>query len=268
MFSLFISIGLSLASTNSDKEFVEEVPILMYHHVRIPPPQAKRLEKILTVTPSDFFQQMNALYQAGYRTISLNQLFEKKWEKRFIITFDDGYKDVIQEAYPILESFGFKATIFVITNEIGKPGHLDWWDIKFLESQGWEVGSHTVSHQNLCHLSMQNQWKEIYQSKVILEKALGHKVYFLSYPAGRFNEQVINLVKMAGYKGAVSTLPGRENKIEDIYKLKRVRVNGGTPLSYFMEKVLGNQAKRNTKISVSKLQRPTRSVSPLKSPSQ
>ena len=221
----------------------EKVPILMYHHIRVPPPGAKRLERLLTVTPDDFYKQMDALYKAGYRTISLKELFERKWEKKFIITFDDGYKDVLTEAYPILSSFGFKATIFVIVNEIGKPGHLDWWDIKFLESQGWEVGSHTMNHLNLTHLSPLQQWKEIYESKRILEEKLGHPIYFISYPTGRFNEQVIQLVKEAGYLGAVTTIPGKINNIEDIYKLKRVRINGGTPLSYFVEKVIGTNNK-------------------------
>jgi peptidoglycan/xylan/chitin deacetylase (PgdA/CDA1 family) len=228
----------------------EKVPILMYHHIRVPPAGAKRLERILTVTPDDFYNQMDALYKAGFKTISLRELFEKRWEKRFIITLDDGYKDVLTEAYPILASFGFKATIFVIVNEIGKPGHLNWWDIKFLESQGWEVGSHTMSHLNLTPLSPSQQWKEIYESKRILEEKLGHPIYFISYPAGRFNEQVIQLVKEAGYLGAVTTIPGKINRIEDNYKLKRVRINGGTPLSYFKEKVLeGNN--KTLKISPS-----------------
>lgn len=233
---LFFLLNIGVKALASS---LEEVPILMYHHIRVPPPGAKRLERILTVTPSDFFQQMELLYEEGYRTISLKDLFAKQWQRRFIITFDDGYKDVIEEAYPILASFGFKATIFLIVDEIGKPGHLDWEDVKFLESQGWEVGSHTLSHQNLTHLSPQKQWEEIYLSKGILEKKLRHPILFLSYPSGRFNEQVIELVKLAGYKGAVSTIPGRANKIEDIYKLKRVRVTGGTPLSFFKEKVLG-----------------------------
>ncbi|MGB9877457.1 MAG: polysaccharide deacetylase family protein [bacterium] len=221
----------------------ENVPILMYHHIRIPPAGAKRIERILTVTPEDFLKQMQVLYNAGYKTISLKDLFKRNWKKRFIITFDDGYKDVIQEAYPILASFGFKATVFVIVNEVDKPGHLTWWDIKFLESQGWEIGSHTLTHRNLCHLSTLDQWEEIYESKRILEGRLGHPIYFFSYPAGRFNEGVINLLKKAGYLGAVTTIPGKINRLEDIYKLKRVRINGGTPLSYFKEKVLGENNK-------------------------
>jgi len=248
-FRLFLSLFFLCISLKSYEgplslsSISEEVPILMYHHIRIPPPGAKRLERTLTVTPIDFYQQMKALYERGYRTISLKELFSGKWEKKFIVTFDDGYKDVIEEAYPILASFGFKATIFVIVNEIGKPGHLDWQDIKFLESQGWEVGSHTLNHLNLTHLSTQDMWKEIYMSKSILEKKLGHPIDFISYPSGRFNDEVIKLVQLAGYKGAVSTIPGRVNKVEDIYKLKRVRVNGGTPLSFFIEKVIGTNNK-------------------------
>lgn len=248
VFFILLCFGQEVSQSLSfSTSLQEEVPILMYHHIRIPPAGAKRLEKILTITPQDFYHQMELLYKEGYRTISLKQLFEKKWQKKFIITFDDGYKDVITEAYPILASFGFKATIFLIVNEIGKPGHLDWADIRFLESQGWEVGCHTMNHLNLTHLSPDKQWDEIYLSKKILEKKLGHPILFLSYPAGRFNENVIQLVQLAGYQGAVTTIPGKVNKINDIYKLKRVRINGGTPLNYFMEKVLGANHTLNSK---------------------
>ncbi|MBC7329439.1 polysaccharide deacetylase family protein [bacterium] len=194
MFLLSFIPHLLLALVNKPflpSKLEEKVPILMYHHIRVPPAGAKRLERLLTVTPDDFYKQMEALYKAGYRTISLSELFERKWEKKFIITFDDGYKDVLTEAYLILSHFGFKATIFVIVNEIGKPGHLNWWDIKFSESQGWEIGSHTMSHLNLTHLSPSQHWKEIYESKRKLEERLGHPIYFISYPQGKFNEQVI-----------------------------------------------------------------------------
>lgn len=214
-----------------------QTPILMYHHIRKPASKNKT-EAALDVSPSNFEEQMTYLFAKGYKTISLEELLTSSWEKKFVITFDDGYKDVIENAYPILKRFDFKAMVFLIANDIGKEGYLNWPDIKILEKAGWSFGSHTLTHRNLLSLTEEEAEKEIAQSKEELDYKLKNPVNFFSYPAGKFNQDIIKIVKNAGYKGAVTTLNGKDNKIENIYQLKRIRINGQDTLEAFRKKVL------------------------------
>jgi peptidoglycan/xylan/chitin deacetylase (PgdA/CDA1 family) len=219
----------SLPEINS-KNYQTEIPILMYHHVA-------EGANSLFVSPSNFEEQMSYLYAKDYQTISLDELFEKPPEKKFIITFDDGYKDIIKNAEPILKRLGFKATVFLIVNDIGKEGYLNWEDIEILKKEGWSFGSHTLTHHDLTKLKKDEAENEIVLSKEKLESKLENPVDFFCYPAGKFNQDIIELVKRADYKGAVTTLFGKDNKKEDIYQLKRIRVSGSDTLHSFIEKL-------------------------------
>ena len=162
----------------------------------------------------------------NYKTIFLDELFIDNEQKNVVVTFDDAYKDVITNAYPILEKYNFQATVFVITDFVGKDRYLTWEDIKTLKKNGWHIESHTLTHPNLSNISEKEAKRQIYESKNKIEKNLGTIVRFLSYPAGKYDDDIIELTKEAGYTGAVSTDKGIENSAVDIYKLKRERVGG------------------------------------------
>jgi len=129
--------------------------------------------------------------------------------------FDDGYDDTFHTAYPILESFGFKASLFVITDWIGKRND---WDANFfgkfehislpalreLAAAGWEIGSHGASHRALTTLSSAELRREVFSSKRYLEDARGVAVRKISFPFGLFNQRVIDACQDAGYDSAVS----------------------------------------------------------------
>lgn len=204
-------------------------PVLMYHHI-------EEGSNSLYVSPANFQEQMAFLYAKGHQSVSLDELFTPSF-KNFIITFDDSYKDVVQNAYPILKELGFKATVFLIYDYIGKVGYLTWEDVRFLENEGWQFGSHSLSHRNLTSLINEEAEKEIVQSKSKLEQKLKNPVNFFCYPIGKFNQETQELVKEAGYKGAVTTLSGKDNKTEDIYQLKRIRISGFDTLESFIKKL-------------------------------
>lgn len=69
--------------------------------------------------------------------------------KPVILTFDDGYEDNYTEMLPILEEYGMKATVYVITNQIGQPGYLTWDQLRAMQVRGIEIGSHTANHDPL-----------------------------------------------------------------------------------------------------------------------
>ncbi|MCS7012998.1 MAG: polysaccharide deacetylase family protein [Chloroherpetonaceae bacterium] len=131
------------------------------------------------------------------------------------ITFDDGYEDTYQVAFPILASFGLRATVFVITDAIGKRNdwdanffgafrHLSLSELRALSVAGWEIGSHGVSHRALTTLSLAALRRELLCSKQYLEDALGKPVKRISFPFGLFDRRTVEMCQEVGYESAVS----------------------------------------------------------------
>ncbi len=191
------------------------VPILAYHKVE------NSFEIGITrVSIPAFERQVKYLFDHNYYSITLfdfkSNNFKSSKYSPVIITFDDADESIYNHALPILEKYGFKATVFVVSNYVGKfntwdynffgnrSKHLTWQQIQKLCHKGWEIGSHTASHQDLTRLSDEQVISELKSSKKSIEQNINKQVDFLSYPFNRFNEQVILLTKQAGYKGVCS----------------------------------------------------------------
>ncbi|MFQ5648477.1 MAG: polysaccharide deacetylase family protein [bacterium] len=187
------------------------VPILAYHKVQ----NEFELGASYT-TPRQFERQIKFLYENGFKSISLEEYVQNNnhGPRDVIITFDDAYASVFENAFPILRQYDFTATIFVITKYVGdwnswdyhgnrfRFEHCTWQQIEILAKEGWEIGSHTVSHPNLRSLSLKTLWFELRYSKDVLENQLNQPIKVMSYPFGSFNSNVIGLVKKAGYEAA------------------------------------------------------------------
>jgi len=120
-------------------------------------------------------------------------------------SFDDGYELDLKVA-DILESFGHKAVFYIVLDNVGKRGYLNWDQVKELEKRGHEIGSHTVSHpQDLKALFDEELHYEVQNSKDMLEIVLGHSVAKFCYPRGRYDERVQAFVNRAGYVYARAT---------------------------------------------------------------
>jgi peptidoglycan/xylan/chitin deacetylase (PgdA/CDA1 family) len=207
------------------------VPIIMYHSVN---PDAHP-ENRLSVTPKTFQRQMYFLKKHRYNVLPLESLIDlikdkKKFPpKTIFITFDDGYRDIYLYAFPILKKYNLPATIFIITNEVGRAQNdrLTWEEIKAMRDSGIiSIGSHSLGPEPLTNLKSEEVIKkEIFDSKKILEEKLGHQINFFSYPEGRFNAKIRQYVIDAGYKLAVATHPGRDYPDDDLFALKRLRIS-------------------------------------------
>lgn len=220
------TLGVATKNESSD-------PILMYHHIQDISNPANVAEKNLYLSPIKLKEEMEYLSESGYKTAVLSELFYNLPDKRVVITFDDGYKDVIDNALPVLKELGFRGVVFIIVNNVGKPGYMNFNDLRVLNQEGWKIGSHSLTHPNFKTLSNEAAKKQIFESKNILEDKLNIKVEYFCYPAGRYNETTINLVKEAGYVGAVTIEPGAKNSKDNIFELKRIRIDGNTALSGF-----------------------------------
>jgi peptidoglycan/xylan/chitin deacetylase (PgdA/CDA1 family) len=212
------------------------VPILMYHRIDLLKPTLPAITRALTVDPHDFAAQMRWLVSHGYHAITQQQLFAALEQGRrlpakpIMITFDDGYRDVLKNAAPVLERLHMPATAYVITSRISGPdvSFLSWLQLNGLEKAGIEVGSHTVHHAELPSLSDPAALQELIQSRRALEQHLGHPVQWFAYPAGRFDARTEMLVRQAGYVLAVTTQPGSKQSAEQPFALHRYEVQDTT----------------------------------------
>ena len=221
--------------------FTINVPILNYHYIQIPPSQKDNLIVNLSVTPENFRTQMLYLVNNKIQTLTMQDLLDalqskKTLSKSVILTFDDGYQDFYTNAYPILKEYDLKATVFMITSKIGQPGYLTSAQIQELDQSGLvTIGSHTVNHFSLKNQTKQKESYELEQSKLVLEKKVGHKVVFFAYPNGIFDQQSEQLVEQIGYKAAVSTVDGATHSYANRFILTRKRIGGRANLDDFIK---------------------------------
>ena len=228
IFGVFV-LGAVLLVNFFNSQYV--VPILMYHSIDQSAEDGNRL----AVTAETFERQMRFLKQHNYNVVALEELVElidSRQDipaKTVVITFDDGYKNNFTHAFPVLEEYQIPATLFIITNEVGRPqdDRLSWGEIHQMQDSGLiSIGSHCVGAEPLINIESEEEL--IYQitaSKGILEERLARQVNLFSYPEGFFDDQIKALVVQAGYKGAVATNPGPDYPDDDPFALKRLRIS-------------------------------------------
>jgi peptidoglycan/xylan/chitin deacetylase (PgdA/CDA1 family) len=224
---------------------VTYVPILYYHYIRINPNPRDRVGFGLSTPPAAFRAQMQYLADHGFHIVSLHQAVMAIQNhgglpsRSVVLTFDDGYADFFSNAVPILQSYGFTATSFVITGRMGWGGFMTPSQIVAVDSMGFTIGAHTVDHVALAaQVPARASW-EIKQSQVTLEALLGHPVRDFAYPYGSFNQYDMGQARSLGFETAVSTLSGTWHSAGQLFGLSRLRVGGGLPLAYFANLVGG-----------------------------
>ena len=209
------------------------VPILCYHRF------SNDCESPLCL-PSDLFkQQMKFLSENGYRVITFGQLIDfleyRKAlpQKAVIISIDDGYRSAYDIAYPILKKYGFNATLFIYTDFIGASRNaLTWSQINRMRADGFEIGSHTLSHIDLTRQKegedtqtyMGRIEKELGESKQIIDKELGQNTILLAFPFGRYNPSVLEISRRLGYQVAVTVTRGGNPFFANPLTLKRTQI--------------------------------------------
>ncbi|MDP8299388.1 MAG: polysaccharide deacetylase family protein [Candidatus Tantalella remota] len=219
------------------------VPILMYHAV------SDVEGSSLNVTPKNFARQMDFLHDAGYSVISLNELVDKIKKgdkaapKTVVITFDDGYEDNYLHAFPSLEKYDMPATIFLITGYVDtRKNYLKWEQVRLMMKNGMDFGGHTRDDVYLPGVRDEHSlWNQIAGSREDIESNIDGEALYFCYPTGGFTEQVKDIVKKAGYKGACTTNRGYDRSNTDVYELNRVKITNSdtTKPFHFRAKLSG-----------------------------
>lgn len=212
------------------------VPILMYHYLSEPPPDADVYRLDLSVAPDRFAAHLDAMQEAGYTTISLYDLLDYLVmgtplpDKPVVITFDDGYRDNYENAFPLLRERGMQATFFVITDFIdeGRPQYMTWEMAREMLAGGMSIESHGRNHVTLKGQDDDYLVWQALGSLETIEYELGVRPRFVSYPAGEYDQRTIDIFRSANYWAGVTTIQGATHSSDDLFQLRRVRVHGTT----------------------------------------
>ena len=222
------------------------VPILMYHYVSVPPAGSDVYRQDLSVSPELFRSHLQALDEGGYTAISMYELVRHLNqgtplpEKPVILTFDDGYRDNYENAFPLLQEFDMTAMFFVVTDYIdaGNPLYLSWDMAREMQAGGMYIESHGRNHASLRNRNDDYLVWQALGSAETIEYELGVRPRFITYPFGHFDSNTIRIFESAGFWGGVTINAGATHSTENPYQLKRVRVRGTTTaaeLLYLLE---------------------------------
>ena len=234
-----------------------EIPVIMYHRI-IKENDVKGVHGIY-VSEDVFDKQMKYLKDNGYQTITFEDIKNGEWRNRFnkgnkwiMLTFDDGYKDNYEVAFPILKKYGFKSTIYLLGEvkynkwDVDNPKNpeekfilMDDKEILEMQEYGIEFGGHTLTHPMLAKLDLEDAKREITESRKILNKKLGKEMNCFAYPYGNLNEEVKKIVKEVGYKFAVATDSGDISYSKDLFQIRRIAIFPKNNMFNFKRKVSG-----------------------------
>ena len=218
------------------------VPILMYHYISVPPEDADIYRTDLSVTPENFREQMATLAENGYTPIDLYQLSaaiaakSELPEKPVILTFDDGYLDNYENAFPILQELGFTGTFFILTDLIdqGAEGYATWEQLEEMAAAGMRIESHTKSHPDLSEMDRDGVISQASGSQETIAAHIGYTPRYLCYPSGRYTEEIMQILAELDFWGAVTTQGGTWHGFEDRYEWSRQRMRYDTTLAEFI----------------------------------
>lgn len=219
----------------------QTVPILVYHRF-------SHTQKARMITDRDSFEaQMKYLKENGYHPIRISRLMDfirlKKQipQKSVVLTFDDGWRSFYDIAAPILQKYGFPATLFIYTDFIGGAKAVTWDQVQQLKKYGFDIQCHSKTHRNLAQLKKNESFttyfnslvEEIAESKKILEKKLNIQCDYLAYPYGKTNNLVVELAKKHGYQAAFTIERGGNPFFADPFMLKRCVIYGDFTINDF-----------------------------------
>ncbi len=211
-------------------------PILMYHYVSAPPAGSDVYRRDLSVTPDLLRSHLQALDDAGYTSISMYDLVghlnqgTPLPEKPVILTFDDGYRDNYENAFPLLQEYGMTAMFFVVTDYMdeGNPLYLSWDMAREMQDAGMFIESHGRNHASLRNRNDDYLVWQALGSAETIEYELGKRPRFITYPFGHYDNNTIRIFESAGFWGGVTVNAGATHSTENLFQLRRVRVRGTT----------------------------------------
>lgn len=248
---LYRTIGEAVRGAGALDDGERTLRVLMYHKVN------DRWPNPATVPTAVFDEQMHLLRDLGYTPVTLDAVRDHYLEGvplppgAVLITFDDGYRDNLENALPVLERYGYPAVVFVPIGYLddGRPlpheepllrlgvrnPTVRWAELAELEARGMRVESHGIAHRPLSELSLDEALREIVLSKLRLEERLGREVEAFAYVKGSladYRPEHASLVEQAGYRLAFSTVSGANGPGTNRFRLRRYNIEPYPPRTF------------------------------------
>jgi len=228
------------------------IRILMYHHVaRFPKPRQQRR---LYCHVDQFARQMAYLARSSINVISMDRALDAITGRSplpgpsIVLTFDDGFQNFHDFAWPILRTHDFPATIFPVTRLLGGRAEflthpplcsdrlMDAATLRQLASEGVDIGGHTATHPSLTKLAHHKRDAEISDAKKELEDILGKQIRHFAYPRGHYDADACVRVAAAGFVSALTTADARADKAPNAFEIPRIGISARDgALRYYMK---------------------------------
>lgn len=228
------------------------IPILEYHRVS---PNI-RPEDVHSIYPHEFEWQMRWLAEHNYRIIGLDELADRldrgtTRDKCVVLTFDDGHRDILRYAAPILERYSARATVFVVSDYLGKKGWLTpkgafsetgpgvqyWellsWDELRQAANVFDIGVHGKTHESVTSLPDSQIRSALADARDVVSQEIGNCSNFFCYPYGKFDDRTANMVRRSGFRGACAATAGLNTENTNRFSLHRNEVGRGLRKSQF-----------------------------------
>ena len=234
-----------------------KVPILMYHSIA---QSENRKFRPFAVPVEAFTEQMSYLHEHDYTPLTVTQFLLARAqagkalpERPVLITFDDGFADFITSALPVLQHYGFTATLYITTAFIGGTSSwlqhegeadrpmLTWEQVSEVQQAGIECGGHTMHHPQLDLVATAVARDEIFGCKQALEDHLGQAVTSFAYPFGYYTPAVRQLVQDAGYSSACAVKHAMSSEQADPLTLARLMVKPEHTKDTFGQLITGSR---------------------------
>ena len=220
-------------------------PILMYHYISAPPSQADRIRVGLSVPPEAFDAQMKLLADHGFHTVTLLDVYEYLANGQplpvnpVVITFDDGYVDNYQNAFPILQKYGMVGTFFVLVGppDAGNPNYMTWDMLTEMSNAGMDIELHSRDHVDLRWRTFNYLFFQIVGGRQSIEGHTGRPVHFMAYPSGLYDAALLKFLTTFDFWAAVTTNSGHTHTLSDALTWTRIRISGQLSLESFAKAV-------------------------------
>jgi peptidoglycan/xylan/chitin deacetylase (PgdA/CDA1 family) len=203
------------------------VPILLYHHVEGDVSYSR-----YNVSVPDFRAQMQALHDWGYTAIPISLLLDALIEgaelppKPIVITFDDGNRNVYENAFPIMQEFNFPGVFYIVGNRVNSGTDIAHApELREMVVAGWEIGSHSYTHTDLTEDHSIARY-EILQSRLDIEEDLGVEVQTFAYPFGTVDPYLAQKVQDYGYRAGMGLGASWTHTWGSIFYLNRIEIHG------------------------------------------
>jgi peptidoglycan/xylan/chitin deacetylase (PgdA/CDA1 family) len=225
-----------------------QTPILMYHEVTDYPEKLKSTKMIdpeYSLPTEKFEEQIAYLYAKGYHALSIDDLVRPRTmnSKTCAITFDDGYIGNFNYAYPVLQKYGYPATLFISTKYVSVLEQwMNWDQLRELASRGFSIQSHTVTHPALEELEDKDIFFELSESKKMIESEIGRDVKYLSLPFGSYNRNITRIAREVGYAGVLTSVPFSHDWALKPFLIGRIPIKASYDLHRFQNLIENQKA--------------------------